>query len=145
MEIIKLLEEALPAGRVVVTDQIRREHAHDYWALEAIRDLGGRPAPAPRLESDGEDEEPRDYDAKKLVRAEKLSEKSKLKGKRKKEQEKLARAEREETERREAGLRRGVLGGAGRETGRWPLGRWALAADHGHSLVKSSSIMRPAT
>jgi alkyldihydroxyacetonephosphate synthase len=47
VEIIKLLEEALPAGRVAVTDQIRREHAHDYWALEAIRDLGGRPAPAP--------------------------------------------------------------------------------------------------
>ncbi len=47
MEIIKMLEEALPAGRVVVTDQVRREHAHDYWALEAIRDLGGSPAPAP--------------------------------------------------------------------------------------------------
>lgn len=41
------LEAALPAGRVVVDEETRRAHAHDYWALEAIRDLGGTPAPAP--------------------------------------------------------------------------------------------------
>lgn len=41
------LEQALPEGRVVVDEAIRRAHAHDYWALEAIRDLGGRPAAAP--------------------------------------------------------------------------------------------------
>ena len=47
MDMIKLLEEALPPGRVVVVDEVREAHSHDYWALEAIRDLGGTPAPAP--------------------------------------------------------------------------------------------------
>ena len=47
MDIIKMLEEGLPAGRVVVTEDDRQAHAHDYWALEAIRDLGGTPAAGP--------------------------------------------------------------------------------------------------
>ena len=48
METITVLDEALPAGRVVYDDEVRRSHAHDYWALEAIRDRGERRSQPPR-------------------------------------------------------------------------------------------------
>ncbi len=47
MKAIETLEALLPAGRVVTAEAERRAHAHDYWALEAIHDLGGRPAEPP--------------------------------------------------------------------------------------------------
>lgn len=47
MSIVEALTEALPAGRVVTESADLRAHAHDYWALEAIRDRGPEKAPAP--------------------------------------------------------------------------------------------------
>jgi alkyldihydroxyacetonephosphate synthase len=48
MSIVDALTEALPAGRVVTEAAELRAHAHDYWALEAIRDRGSEAAPPPR-------------------------------------------------------------------------------------------------
>ncbi|HEY8515908.1 MAG TPA: FAD-binding oxidoreductase [Candidatus Binatia bacterium] len=45
--IVETLAAALPPGRVVTDAADLRAHAHDYWALEAIRDRGPEPAPAP--------------------------------------------------------------------------------------------------
>jgi alkyldihydroxyacetonephosphate synthase len=47
MSIVDALTSALPAGRVVTDAGDRKAHAHDYWALEAIRDRGPEPAPPP--------------------------------------------------------------------------------------------------
>lgn len=47
MSIVEDLSKALPAGRVVTEGDDLRAHAHDYWALEAIRDRGPDRAPAP--------------------------------------------------------------------------------------------------
>jgi len=47
MSIVEALTKALPAGRVVTESADLRKHAHDYWALEAIRDRGPERAPAP--------------------------------------------------------------------------------------------------
>ncbi len=47
MSIVEALTKALPAGRVVTESDDLRAHAHDYWALEAIRDRGTERAPAP--------------------------------------------------------------------------------------------------
>src|SRR5690606_35713910 len=47
MSIVDALTKALPADRVVTEDADRKAHAHDYWALEAIRDRGPEPAPPP--------------------------------------------------------------------------------------------------
>lgn len=47
MSIVDALTSALPAGRVVTDATDRKAHAHDYWALEAIRDRGPEPAPPP--------------------------------------------------------------------------------------------------
>ena len=47
MRVVDVLASALPAGRVVTAEGDRRAHAHDYWALEAIHDLGGTPADPP--------------------------------------------------------------------------------------------------
>lgn len=45
--IVDALKKALPAGRVVTEADDMRAHAHDYWALEAIRDRGPERAPSP--------------------------------------------------------------------------------------------------
>ncbi|MFP6663011.1 MAG: FAD-binding oxidoreductase [Deltaproteobacteria bacterium] len=47
MQAIEAIEAALPTGRVVRDESVRAAHAHDYWALEAIRDHGERKAPPP--------------------------------------------------------------------------------------------------
>lgn len=47
MRVVDVVASALPTGRVVTTEADRRAHAHDYWALEAIHDLGGTPAEMP--------------------------------------------------------------------------------------------------
>jgi len=47
MSIVEDLSKALPAGRVITESDDLRAHAHDYWALEAIRDRGPDRAPAP--------------------------------------------------------------------------------------------------
>lgn len=47
MRVVDVIASALPAGRVVTAEADRRAHAHDYWALEAIHDLGGTPADPP--------------------------------------------------------------------------------------------------
>jgi len=47
MSAIAELRAALPEGRVSTGDDDRRAHAHDYWALQAIRDVGGRPVAPP--------------------------------------------------------------------------------------------------
>jgi alkyldihydroxyacetonephosphate synthase len=47
MSIVDELSATLPAGRVVTEAGDLRGHAHDYWALEAIRDRGPQPAPPP--------------------------------------------------------------------------------------------------
>lgn len=47
MKTIELLEKALPAGSVQRDEETTRAHAHDYWAFEAIHDIGGHPAEAP--------------------------------------------------------------------------------------------------
>lgn len=47
MRAIEMLESALPKGRVSVGEAERRAHAHDYWALEAIHDVGGSPVDPP--------------------------------------------------------------------------------------------------
>ncbi|MEO2169323.1 MAG: FAD-binding oxidoreductase, partial [bacterium] len=47
MQTIETIEAVLPAGRVVRDESVRAAHAHDYWALEAIRDRGDRKAPPP--------------------------------------------------------------------------------------------------
>lgn len=47
MSAIDDLRSALPEGRVATDEEVRRAHAHDYWALQAIRDVGGRPVAAP--------------------------------------------------------------------------------------------------
>lgn len=47
MTVLEELEAALPPGRVATGEAERSAHAHDYWALEAIRDLAGRPAEPP--------------------------------------------------------------------------------------------------
>jgi alkyldihydroxyacetonephosphate synthase len=41
------IRSALPEGRVTTREEDRRAHAHDYWALQAIRDVGGRPVAPP--------------------------------------------------------------------------------------------------
>ncbi|MBM4268467.1 MAG: FAD-binding oxidoreductase [Deltaproteobacteria bacterium] len=41
------LERALPQGRIERGEEIRRAHAHDYWAFEAIHDVGGNPTTPP--------------------------------------------------------------------------------------------------
>lgn len=48
MSIVEALTKALPAGRVVTESADLHAHAHDYWALEAIRDRGPQPAPSPQ-------------------------------------------------------------------------------------------------
>lgn len=47
MNAVAELRAALPEGRVATGDEERRAHAHDYWALQAIRDVGARPVPPP--------------------------------------------------------------------------------------------------
>jgi len=47
MSIVDALTKALPEGRVVADVADLRAHAHDYWALEAIRDRGPDAAPPP--------------------------------------------------------------------------------------------------
>jgi len=47
VRVVDVVASALPAGRVVTSESERRAHAHDYWALEAIHDLGGTPAEPP--------------------------------------------------------------------------------------------------
>jgi alkyldihydroxyacetonephosphate synthase len=47
MQTIEAIEAVLPAGRVVYDESVRAAHAHDHWALEAIRDRGERKAPPP--------------------------------------------------------------------------------------------------
>jgi alkyldihydroxyacetonephosphate synthase len=47
LQVHELLADALPAGRVATSDIERRSHAHDYWALEAIHDVAGRPVDPP--------------------------------------------------------------------------------------------------
>ncbi len=45
--IAEALSRALPAGRVATDPETLRKHAHDYWALEAIRERGSEAAPPP--------------------------------------------------------------------------------------------------
>lgn len=45
--IAEALSRALPASRVATDPDTLRGHAHDYWALEAIRDRGPEAAPPP--------------------------------------------------------------------------------------------------
>jgi alkyldihydroxyacetonephosphate synthase len=47
MRAVAELKAALPEGRVATAEDVRRAHAHDYWALQAIRDVGGRPVEPP--------------------------------------------------------------------------------------------------
>jgi alkyldihydroxyacetonephosphate synthase len=47
MSALEELRSALPDGRVTTGEDVRRAHAHDYWALQAIRNVGGRPVAAP--------------------------------------------------------------------------------------------------
>lgn len=47
MRVVDELRAALPKGRVSLDQETRRAHAHDYWALQAIRDLGGVPVAPP--------------------------------------------------------------------------------------------------
>ena len=44
---ISSLEGALPEGRVQRDAETTRAHAHDYWAFEAIHDVGGNPTTPP--------------------------------------------------------------------------------------------------
>ena len=44
---VAILRGALPPDRVQTDEEVRRGRAHDYWALQAIRDLGGRGAVPP--------------------------------------------------------------------------------------------------
>ena len=45
--VIEGLEKALPEGRVATAEDVRRAHAHDYWAFEAIHDVAGKPVDPP--------------------------------------------------------------------------------------------------
>ena len=47
MRVVDVIASALPQGRVGTSEEERRAHAHDYWALEAIHDVGGSPVDPP--------------------------------------------------------------------------------------------------
>ncbi|HYC22553.1 MAG TPA: FAD-binding oxidoreductase [Candidatus Bathyarchaeia archaeon] len=47
MNLSEVLGRVLPPGRVLTDAAVLAAHRHDYWALEAIRDVGGAPSAPP--------------------------------------------------------------------------------------------------